>query len=199
MGVAFLQTSDPIIYYPMLQETSKTVRRFCILNGFHYIQYVGIKSGNMPWKAIYNRIFMLKELLDDGFRGWAFHMDADSYIVDQNFDLESYLEDKESYAGIFCGHLEGIPYNVNSGGFAINYNHPIGRQLVDDYYQSVKDFGREAFDRAVYWGDDIREDQWLLHLVLKKYVDKYSLAEKACYLKNKKAATSTMDHSSNRP
>lgn len=175
MAIAFLQTSDAAVYYPMLQETSKTVRRYCLLNGFQYIQYVGIKAGNMPWKAIHNRIFMLKELLDARFSGWAFYLDADCFIADLNFDLASYLADKEQHAGIFAGHLHGVPYNVNSGGFAVNFRHPIGRQLVLDFYEAFADTEKSVFDHAVYWGRDLPGDQFLLHSVLRRYVEELSL------------------------
>lgn len=170
MNIVFMQTSDPKFYYPMLQETAKTVMPYCEANGIQYMQYIGIKSGNMPWKSTYNRIFMLKELLDSGFRGWAFYLDADCYITDMQFDIEGYLEDKGNLAGIFSGHLEGVPHRINAGGFAINLNHPIGRQLVLDYYRSFDEIGAREFSKAVYWDGDIPEDQWMLHSILERYV-----------------------------
>lgn len=176
MAIAFLQTSDADVYYPMLQEAAKTVRRYCLLNGFQYIQYVGIKAGNMPWKAIHNKIFMLKELLDSQFRGWAFYLDADCLIADLNFDLGAYLTDKQQYAGIFAGYLLGVPYNINAGGFAINFSHPLGRQLVLDYYESFAGIEKGKLDQAVHWERDVPEDQFLLHSVVRKYVDEFSLS-----------------------
>lgn len=69
MDVTFVQTADPVFYYAMLHETSRTVRAFCATNGLKYESYVGVKRGFMPWNATYNRVYMLKEMVDRGYTG----------------------------------------------------------------------------------------------------------------------------------
>jgi hypothetical protein len=133
------------------------------------MQYIGIKRGHMSWNATYNRIFMLKELLDNNFSGWAFYLDADSYISDMNFDLHAYLSDKHVYGGIFAGHLNNVSYAINAGGFAINFSHPAGRALVMDYYKQLSSIPPSQFDEAIFWEEKIPEDQLMLFVVLRDY------------------------------
>ncbi|MFT8643607.1 hypothetical protein [Gluconacetobacter sp.] len=167
--ITFIQTSDAIFYYDMMIQTSRTVRNYCIENGFRYESYVGVKRGHMPWQATYNRIYMLKELLDRGVTGWIFYVDADAMIGDTSFDLRHYLDDKHSYAGIFAGD-HAVPYHINAGGFAINLSHTYGRKLVLDYWNAVEAISESEFDNAAIWGKSIPEDQLMLHLILKRYV-----------------------------
>src|SRR6266436_878993 len=72
MDIICLQTADPFDYYEMLSETSKTVRLYCKDNGIHYHCYIGVKRGYFSWHANFNRIYMVKEVLDSGFRGWIY-------------------------------------------------------------------------------------------------------------------------------
>ena len=171
-GITFIQTADPIFYYGMMHQTSRTVRQFCADNGFRYESYVGVKRGHMPWQATYNRVYMLKELVDRGVTGWVFYMDADALIHDMDFDLRRYLDDKHRYAGIFCGYInKEIPYSINAGGFAINLSHVVGRNLALDYWSAVNAIPDTEFNNAAIWGKEIPEDQLILHRLLKDYVE----------------------------
>lgn len=170
MKVTFLQTSDPHVYYPMLQATAQTVRRYCLLNGFDYEQYVGIKRGYMPWQSTFNRIYMLKELLDRGVEGWAFYLDADAFIIDMRFDLIAYLADKARYGAIFAGHISDV-YDVNAGGFAVNLSHPAGKALILEYHAAFEATLGADFDRAILWDHDVINDQYLLYLLLKRWYE----------------------------
>lgn len=177
MAVLFMQTSDSNFYYEMLKCSSKTFRNYCFARGIFYEQYVGEKCQNMPWKAAYNRIYMLRSLLENNFSGWAFYLDADCYVKDPDFDVFKYLSDKGKYGGIFSGYLYGVPYNINSGGFAINFDHPIGRQIVSEYIKEYEKLPKEDLDNAINWEVDVPEDQYMLHVVLKKFVDQYGLKD----------------------
>src|SRR5258708_2102608 len=81
MDIVCLQTADPDIYYDLLYQTSKTVRLYCNRHGIRYESYIGIKRGYFAWHATFNRIFLIKELLDSGFRGWICYIDADAYVA----------------------------------------------------------------------------------------------------------------------
>jgi hypothetical protein len=177
MHVTFLQSSDPIFYFPILAETSKTVRKYCLEHGFRYEQYVGVKRGRMPWQATYNRIYMLKEMLDRGIDGWVLYLDADCLVVDSAHDLRAYLRERQQYAGIFAGHLDGVPHNINAGGFAINFSHPVGRALVYDYWLSAQAIGDDTFNAAVEWGNDMPEDQLMLFRLLQDYCEKRGVGQ----------------------
>jgi len=178
MDITFIQTSDHIFYYDMLNETSRTVRNYCIENNISYESYVGIKRGHMPWQSTYNRIYMLKEMLDRGVRGWVFYMDADSYVSDYNFDIRNYLSDKKHLAGIFAGfcYLDK-GYDINAGGFAINLDHSIGRFIINEYWKRTEDIPDEVFNKADIWGKGIPEDQFLLFLVLQSAVENFGFDE----------------------
>lgn len=172
MTVTLMQTADAIFYYPMLAETSKTVRAFCARNGFAYEQYVGIKRGHMPWQASYNRVYMLKEMIDRGVSGWVLYLDADAFIRDLDFDLKSYLDERSGSAAIFAGYSScETPYDINSGGFALNLSDPIAKSMVLDWHRSVDRIPDEIFDRAIDWSHDLANDQHLLWHVLHSYVE----------------------------
>jgi hypothetical protein len=167
-----MQTADAVFYYPLLQETAKTVRGYCLRHGFNYEQYVGIKRGNVPWQASYNRVYMLKEMIDRGVEGWVLYLDADAYIHDMDFDLAAYLEERSDKAAIFAGYSLGtIPYDINSGGFAVNLSHPVGKSLVLDWYETVRRISDEHFAVAIHWQHDLANDQHLLFQVLENYVE----------------------------
>lgn len=178
MDITFVQTADPIFYYRMLHETSRTVRQYCILNGLQYESYVGIKRGTMPWHSAYNRVYMLKELIERGHTGWVFYLDADAYIHDMNFDVKAYIDARRQYAGIFAGFCDlRRPYDINSGGFALNLGTVIGRQLALDYWGCVDAIPDGDYNRAVVWGKDIKEDQLMLFQLLEDYVVNRGLGE----------------------
>ena len=176
MKITVLQTADPIFYYPMLTETAKTVRALCARNGFSYEQYVGLKRGHMPWQASYNRIYLLKEMIDRGVEGWVLYLDADAFIHDLGFDLGAYLEERSHAAAIFAGYSTcETSYDVNSGGFAINLSHPVGKAIVIDWYRSIATVDPLTFDSAVHWEHDLGNDQHLLVGVLRHYVEELKL------------------------
>ena len=172
MPVTLMQTADAIFYYPMLMETAKTVRAFCARNGFAYEQYVGIKRGHMPWQATYNRLFLLKEMVERGVEGWVLYLDADALIHDLDFDLGAYLEERSHAAAIFAGYSScETAYDINAGGFAINLSHPVGRALIQDWYKEIAVISVDDFNKAVHWEHDLANDQHLLWNVLRHYVD----------------------------
>lgn len=178
MAVTLMQTADAVFYYPMLIETAKTVRAYCARNGFAYEQYVGVKRGHMPWQATFNRLFMLKEMVDRGVEGWVLYLDADAFIQDLDFDLASYLQDRSHAAAIFSGYSTcEVAYDINAGGFAINLSHPLGRSIIQDWYQTIAIVPAEVFDGAVYWEHDLANDQHLLWGVLRRYVEDLELTE----------------------
>lgn len=178
MDVTFIQTADPIFYYPILHQTSRTVRQFCIHNGFNYESYVGLKRGHMPWQSTYNRVFILKEMLDRGHRGWVYYMDADAFIGDMDFDVRAYLSDKLHLAGIFSGYCSSDRgYDINAGGFALNFAHAVTRDLVTEYWQRVVEIPDSEFNHATTWSESIIDDQAILFHILGDYVENRGWAE----------------------
>ncbi len=170
----FLQTADPFVYRDMLNITSATVIAYCRRHELRYESYIGIKRGVWPWHAAYNRLFMLKELMDRGFRGWAVYLDADAFIADQSFDLRAYLADKADYAliGVFAlGNLDPSipgngPHNINNGVILVNLGHPMGRAVVEEWHQRYLDIPEYIVRQAEVFDVGMPSDQELLYKIL---------------------------------
>ncbi len=144
--VLLLQTSDPQKYRPMLEITSRTVVEYCSRNNLNCQIYIGICRGNQPWHATFNRIVLLRRLLNSGFSGWVCYLDADAYITDLDFDIRHYLRDKDEIAMVIATDNANAPdrpfWAVNAGTFLINLGNPLGQQIVyqwADRFDDVSD------------------------------------------------------------
>lgn len=132
--LTILQTSDAFKYSRMLRATSRTAIEYCRRHGFAYESFIGIKRGFHGAQAAFNRIFLLEELADRGYQGWALYMDADAYIYDLDFDLRAYLADKQDRAAIMATIPgETIPWHINSGVLFFNLGHPQAITLIADW------------------------------------------------------------------
>ena len=168
MTLTFIQTADAYRYAEMAAVTSRTVRLYAQRWGGRYEQYLGVKRGDHPWHAAFNRIFMLEELLDRGVTGWVCHMDADAWIEDLAFDLPAYLAPRDHLAGLFTPSLATDHWwDINTGVFLLNLSHPVARELAALWRKEIDRFWDrigplEAFPPA---GPD---DQSILHDILRE-------------------------------
>ena len=92
---------------------------------------MGLKRGILPWHATYNRIYILNELVDRGYRGWAIYLDADAFIPDQQFDFGRLIAEHAEKAAIMI--LAGEPqdwWDVNAGVLLMNLKHSPTRSLI---------------------------------------------------------------------
>ena len=171
MNVVFLQTADAKIYRPMLEATSRTVSEYCSLYGYGYESFLGIFRGYHPWQAAYNRIVLLRRLLDDGFSGWACYVDADAYIADLDFGLDKFLRTKESTACIFApGGPPRTWWNVNNGVGLFNFAHPVARAVIRNWSDRLDAITDVQLREARDWGQ-APDDQDLMWLALKHVPD----------------------------
>lgn len=167
LQVAVLQTCDAKRYFPLLSAGRLANEHYAIKNGFSYSAFVGIKRGYFPWHAAFNRIFMLKELADTGYRGWAFYIDADAYVRDQSFDLQQYLKThQDKYLIAATGGVTQERWELNDGVFLINLGHPDALRLVDLWHWHFMTTPDEALRVAREW-DDVPHDQTRLHDILR--------------------------------
>ncbi len=169
MNVTVLQTCDNSEYLPMLEATSRTVREFCRRRGLVYECFVGIKRGLWSWHSVYNRIYMIKELLDKDYKGWLLYIDADAYIHDLDFPVVDYLASHGNSAGIFVRVSGSAPYwDVNNGVFFLNTAHPLARSLVEKWICGHEDvFHRKEFLKNEFPDMDLRiDDQGILNEIL---------------------------------
>ena len=163
VNVTFLQTADLDLYRPLLEATSRTVREYCGRRGYAYESFCGVFRGHHPWQATYNRIVMLRRLLEAGFLGWACYLDADAYIADLDFDLDVFLTTKENVAMVFApGGSPPSWWNVNAGVCLFNFAHPVARSVVRDWFerfdaitdlklQDARDWDRAPDDQTLLW------------------------------------------------
>ncbi|MBV8525085.1 MAG: hypothetical protein JOY71_23680 [Acetobacteraceae bacterium] len=149
MSVLFLQTSEST-YRPLLDQTSRTVREYCSRHGCSYELVFGILRGFHPWQATFNRISMLRQLLDVGHSGWVCYMDADAYIADLDFDIRTYLIDKSGTSLIIGAGAPDAPWwHVNAGVFLINLSHSAGKRIVrgwSDRFSAITDLQLQSYD-----------------------------------------------------
>jgi hypothetical protein len=168
MKVLFIQTAEEN-YKSLLDLSSQTVIEYCINHKHVYQNFFGVVRGYHPWQATYNRIPLLKTLLDGGWTGWVCYLDADAYIADLNFDLRVYLRDKSNIAFIAATDRPGEPerpfWLVNAGVFLINLSHPFARNLIESWaerFNAIPD--HQLMERSVWGGNN---DQDMLQAALR--------------------------------
>jgi len=166
MSALILQTSDPHAYFPMLMVTSQTTREFCRRHGLAYESYIGIKRGYWNWHATYNRIVMLNELIEQGFRDWAIYVDADAYVVDLDFKIADYLQEKSEFAAIMIPS-QATPnfWDVNAGVVLFNLLRPTARFIIQDWLRRFEKIPDEVLrqTKVPFHGEN---DQVILHRLL---------------------------------
>jgi hypothetical protein len=162
--IIFLQTADSSVYKAMLDLTSRVNILYCQRHDIRYECYIGVKKGVVPWQATYNRIFMLHELLERGFRGWAAFVDADAFVVDLAFDLRAYLRANSEYCLIGATGGNDTPWNLNAGILFINFGDADGRAFVIDWLARFNAVVPAAFlaSPEAAWDDDLN-DQALMY------------------------------------
>ena len=145
MHVKFLQTADPQKYARLLDASAPSTRAFCAIHGYEYEAFIGLKRGRSPWHATFNRIDLLNEALDAGFDGWIVYLDADSFVVDLNFDLPAYLAQHTDAPLIARAVIpEKAPtWNINAGVLILNMKHPQAAWLIRTW-KRLLDFWQRA-------------------------------------------------------
>ena len=167
MEVTLYQTSDAFSYFEMLQVTSETALALCRNRQLRSEAFVGLRRGNKNWHSTYNRIVYLADRVREGYKGWILHLDADAFVNDINFDVRSYLADKDGYAmiGAPSGATEHF-WDINIGIMFFNMNHPFMLKMTEDWfaYLDKYDLARDATG----WSQSISDDQAMFHELLMK-------------------------------
>ena len=124
-----IQTSDPVVYKPLLDITSKLNEKQCKKMGITYQKYYCIKRGHSPIFAIFNRIYLLIEHLDTDF-DWILYMDADAMITNPLFHPHNIILQNKDKGFIFCSGGTYEKWDVNDGVFFCNLRHPEVRKVL---------------------------------------------------------------------
>ena len=166
MRVCFTQTADATDYRRYLEQSGRGVRAYCQRHGFAYEAYVGVRRGEWPWQASFNRIYLLQDLLAQGRYDWAVYMDADAFVADLRFDLAAYLKTHRDKALVVTSARAGPHWwDINDGVMLVNLRHPTTAWLLAAWRRDFEAAYDEArLDATRTWSnpDDQELLQWLL-------------------------------------
>lgn len=159
----------------MLQATDQAHRAYCQAHDVTFWPFIGVCRGSHPWQASFNRIEMLNELCERGYRGWAMYLDADAVIRQADFDLRRFLGKRDEYGLVVCpGHPGAEPWQVNDGVFFINLGNIPGRTIARRWHAlfHMNVTGYMLGEAAAPWaelpdGRPFPDDQHLLQMVLR--------------------------------
>jgi hypothetical protein len=136
-SVTVLQTCDGSSDYALMLEATGAVNRaYARRWGYQYARHDGVLRGYRPHHAMYNRIYLLRDLAArerrfgaPGRAHWLLYLDADAYVRDPSRSVESVLA--ELGAGdrlmVYARGADPRPGNLadlNDGVFLLNLSHP---------------------------------------------------------------------------
>lgn len=171
--IILAQSAAGPIYEAMLDATRPAHLAFCENNRVELRQFRVVMRGFHPWQACYNRILILRGLLDQGFRGWFMHLDADAVIRHPEFDIRRYFGKRQDNSLIAClGSPDAESWAINDGVFFLNMGNETAREIVRRWHSAFMvhlsdDMLRSA---SVPWrhpdGSPFPGDQHLLQMEL---------------------------------
>lgn len=172
--IIIMQTCDNQRYPVLLNISEKYNREYAQLWNIDYLSYRGIRKGCYSHHAMFNRIFMLHDLLITGYQGWVLYMDADAIILDKNYDIKDKLRILRANEQCFWMHNVFSEederfewYHINNGVFAIDLGSVVARRVIEIWKGIYDNFYSKAdFKQAKNW-TDILDDQSSLVRILK--------------------------------
>jgi hypothetical protein len=111
---------------------------------------------------------MLCELISRGEDRWVLYVDADSYIVDLQFDCSKYLMKRKGHSFVMApGGIEKESWCFNDGIFFADLSNPICRDLCQRWYDEFEKVWPET--RLVEGGDQFQSpaDQELFQEIIR--------------------------------
>ena len=180
--VRMIQTSDPDKYKPIITASSKFNKKYCEKHNISYSSYLGIKRGCYPHHSIFNRVYLLKEMLDEGFDGWVIYMDADAFVGQPSVSIPNKLHQLRVNNKSLWLHNVYSPddpnyswWDINDGCFAIDLGAGEVKSAVHAWWSIYKEvYSLSDYARAKKWGDLIDDQQsfWMIlrELNLEKFV-----------------------------
>lgn len=151
----------------MLVASSRANRVFCERHGIAYTAFIGVKRGFHPWQATFNRIVLLQEYVEQGYRGWVLYLDADALVAALDWDIRAYLVERADRAAVLTPGNEGAPdWAVNAGVGFFNLSHPSCRALIGAWSAAFAKLDDSALRGAGRW-DLVANDQDMLQAILR--------------------------------
>lgn len=168
LRILVLQTCDGSVYAPLLDYSQPKHEAYCRKHGYEYMRWDGIKKGqeNYPGFAVFNKIYLLKEILKTGAYDWVVYLDAATIILDLERPVEDFLHLNKVMIG--CSEDK----NTCDISFSLyNMNHPKLSILLDDWQQSFEtNLGKDKTNQFKNGWPNFKSynDQLLLNEILKK-------------------------------
>lgn len=160
----------------MLELTRPRHEQFCLRHAIEIDCRIGISRGYYDWQSTFNRVEIIQELIESGWRGWVLYLDADAVINQPQFDIRRYIGKRQG-AGLVAAAASDCPagsWDINAGVFFLNLDSDRGRRLAEKWHQSVRMVVTDEMLRgtAEPWGRlsdgaPFPDDQHLLQTVLK--------------------------------
>ena len=113
---------------------------------------------------------MLKELIDSGYNGWVFYLDADAFPVDLTLDVRRLIAEYPGAMVMSPGGLTGYRWDVNDGVFLIDLGSGVGRRIVTLWHDDFMSTPDEALRTAAEW-HTVQSDQPRLHRIFQENAD----------------------------
>jgi hypothetical protein len=165
--IVLLQTADTRKYLEMLQVTAAVNQAYCARHNISYSQFVGTKRGFHPWHASFNRIILVKEMIDAGFDGWVFYLDADAFVADLSLDVRQLIAGVEKPLIMAPSGVTRELWDVNNGVFIVDIGNEVARNLMLAWYNFFMSISDESLLAAVEWAAG-PDDQAMLHKLLRE-------------------------------
>ena len=175
MIIRVIQTSDPVNYNEILNVSKAHNEKVFGRIGIKYIDYVGLLRGCYPHHATYNRTKLLRDMINENYKGLVLYLDADTIVQDENYDFHAhYSRMRENHQVLWIaqdGPKDDL-FIFNAGVFSVDLASPLVRKIIniwDDIYGAY--YSIEDYQEASSW-DDIVNDQTALSLIFKAFYEK---------------------------
>ena len=180
MRIVIIQMCDgKSIYKNILDVTSKSFIKYCDKYVYNYYRWDGIKNGNQPWKAIYNRPYILKEFIEkEEDIDWLCLFDTDVYINCTEDWISKYIKQFSDKA-LIAHRIRPDPLGdwcISSSGLIFNLNNNLSKEWINSWQvlceNTIKtNYSDVLSDLLTINGEDMLEehiigDNHLLHQVI---------------------------------
>lgn len=189
--VIIIQTADDNKYINILKAASSYNRAYCNKYKIKLHIETGILIGCFAHHAMFNRIKILSDFVDNGYRGWVLYVDADAIIKDKSFDLREKLRELRALNYFSWLHNVYLPSNkdqyhfsfINDGVFALDLSSKFSRIIIKTWISIYSEFYDETdFASANSW-DDVINDNGSINLIISCMFDAFGneFLDKICF------------------
>jgi hypothetical protein len=142
MKYKIIQTCDATSDYIKLFNLSSMVNKeYCKKWNYEYDSFIGLKKGYHSWHAVFNRIYMLNECIEENIYDWIIYLDVDAFIVDFNISFDDIIKDEQNKDKALLLMGFGEKHNnmcINTGVLFINIKHTKTKYLINNWKTTLE-------------------------------------------------------------